>query len=109
MTLRLLSMLLVLGLPCFGQRPSVVIETELGVIEMACLGDQPDLDFGGKRHPDGQGFAAFGRVVKGMEIVRKIQARPAKNQVLDPPVKILRVRRLELPAPGHGRKTAPAK
>ena len=27
-----------------------------------CIGDQPSLDFGGKRNPDGQGFAAFGRV-----------------------------------------------
>ena len=25
-----------------------------------CVGDQPELDFGGKRNPDGQGFAAFG-------------------------------------------------
>src|SRR5438874_9792175 len=31
-----------------------------------CVGDQPELDFGGRRNPDGQGFAAFGRVVKGM-------------------------------------------
>ena len=30
-----------------------------------CIGDQPELDFGGKRNPDGQGFAAFGRVVRG--------------------------------------------
>ena len=36
-----------------------------------CVGDQPELDFGGKRNPDGQGFAAFGRVVKGMEVVRE--------------------------------------
>ena len=39
-----------------------------------CIGDQPELDFGGRRNPDGQGFAAFGRVVKGMDVVRKIQA-----------------------------------
>lgn len=59
-----------------------------------CLGDQPELDFGGKRNPDGQGFAAFGRVVKGMEVVRAIQARPAEGQSLHPPVRILSVRRL---------------
>ena len=47
-----------------------------------CLGDQPELDFGGKRNPDGQGFAAFGRVVKGMDVVRKIQSLPAKDQML---------------------------
>ena len=38
-----------------------------------CVNDQPQLDFGGGRNPDGQGFAAFGMVVKGMDIVRKIQ------------------------------------
>src|SRR5437879_6162947 len=37
-----------------------------------CIGDQPELDFGGKRNADGQGVAAFGRVVKGMEVVRQI-------------------------------------
>src|SRR5947208_927020 len=56
-----------------------------------CIGDQPELDFGGKRNPDGQGFAAFGRVVKGMDVVRKIQAAPAEGQTLTPPVKILKV------------------
>ena len=45
-----------------------------------CIGDQPSLDFGGKRNPDGQGFAAFGRVTKGMEVVRRIQAAPADGQ-----------------------------
>ena len=37
------------------------------------INDQPSLDFGGKRNPDGQGFAAFGRVIEGMDIVRKTQ------------------------------------
>ena len=59
-----------------------------------CIGDQPELDFGGRRNPDGQGFAAFGRVVKGMEVVRRIQGRPAQGQTLVPPVRILVVRRL---------------
>jgi len=56
-----------------------------------CLGAQPELDFGGKRNPDGQGFAAFGQVVKGMDVVKKIQAAPADGQTLTPPVKILKV------------------
>jgi peptidyl-prolyl cis-trans isomerase A (cyclophilin A) len=58
-----------------------------------CIGDQPSLDFGGKRNVDGQGFAAFGRVVKGMDVVKKIQAAPATGQTLAPPVKILKIRR----------------
>jgi peptidyl-prolyl cis-trans isomerase A (cyclophilin A) len=59
-----------------------------------CVGDQPELDFGGKRNPDGQGFAAFGRVVEGMEIVRKIQILPANSQQLSPPLRIQRVVRI---------------
>ncbi|MFT3913037.1 MAG: peptidylprolyl isomerase [Anaeromyxobacteraceae bacterium] len=55
-----------------------------------CVGPQPELDFGGKRNPDGQGFAAFGQVVKGMDVVRKIQAAPADGQTLTPAVRILK-------------------
>ena len=44
-----------------------------------CINDQPELDFGGKRNPDGQGFAAFGKVVRGMDVVRKIQQAPADS------------------------------
>lgn len=58
-----------------------------------CIGDQPDLDFGGKRNPDGQGFAAFGKVVRGMDVVRKIHGAPADGQNLQPPVRIQRALR----------------
>ena len=54
-----------------------------------CIGDQPELDFGGKRNPDGQGFAAFGKVIKGMDVVRRIQSAPADGQSLKPPIRIL--------------------
>jgi cyclophilin family peptidyl-prolyl cis-trans isomerase len=60
-----------------------------------CIGDQPELDFGGRRNPDGQGFAAFGRVTKGMDVVRKIQSAPAKGQQLNPPILIQRAIRLD--------------
>lgn len=55
-----------------------------------CIGDQPELDFGGNRNPDGQGFAAFGKVVKGMDVVRRIHAAPADGQKLTPAIRIQR-------------------
>lgn len=53
-----------------------------------CIGAQPELDFGGKRNPDGQGFAAFGMVTEGMDVVRKIQLQKDKSQTLVDPIKI---------------------
>lgn len=58
-----------------------------------CIGDQPELDFGGKRNPDGQGFAAFGRVVRGMDVVRQIQTARAQGQRLTPPIEIVDITR----------------
>jgi len=55
-----------------------------------CVGDQPSLDFGGARNPDGQGFAAFGRVVSGMDVVRAIHKAPAEGENLTPPITITR-------------------
>ena len=49
-------------------------EPDLGTSEFfICINDQPSLDYGGERNPDGQGFAAFGRVVDGMDVVLRIQ------------------------------------
>ncbi|MGH8437103.1 MAG: peptidylprolyl isomerase [Pseudomonas sp.] len=62
-----------------------------------CIGDQPELDFGGKRNADGQGFAAFGRVVEGMDVVRRMNAAPAQAQRLTPPIRILRIERVRVP------------
>jgi peptidyl-prolyl cis-trans isomerase A (cyclophilin A) len=59
-----------------------------------CINDQPSLDFGGMRNPDGQGFAAFGTVTEGMDVVRTIQAQPADGQSLQPPVAITSIRRI---------------
>jgi peptidyl-prolyl cis-trans isomerase A (cyclophilin A) len=58
-----------------------------------CIGDQPELDFGGKRNPDGQGFAAFGKVVRGMDVVRQIQTARAQGQRLTPPIEIVDITR----------------
>ena len=65
------------------------------------INDQPEMDFGGKRNADGQGFAVFGRVVAGMDVVKKIQASKTRaadapgrggygTETLDPPIKVLR-------------------
>ena len=59
-----------------------------------CIGDQPSLDFGGQRNPDGQGFAAFGRVVLGMDVVRKIQKSPTEGETLNPAIAITSSKRL---------------
>ena len=58
-----------------------------------CIKDQPELDFGGKRHNDGLGFAAFGKVTKGMDIVLKIQSGENKNQRLLSPIEIKNIRK----------------
>jgi peptidyl-prolyl cis-trans isomerase A (cyclophilin A) len=58
-----------------------------------CIGPQPELDFGGRRNPDGQGFAVFGRVIDGMDIARRIQKLPETGQYLDQTVPITAVRR----------------
>ena len=59
-----------------------------------CLDDQPSLDFGGRRFDDAQGAAAFGRVVAGMDVVRKIQQQPVEKQVLTPPIPITKAARV---------------
>ena len=59
-----------------------------------CVGDQPELDFGGKRNPDGQGFAAFGQIVEGMETVHRIHQSHSEGQALMLPVRILRIVRI---------------
>jgi len=59
-----------------------------------CIGDQPELDFGGKRNPDGQGFAVFGQVTDGMSTVHAIQTLPDNQQYLIEPVVIRSIRRL---------------
>jgi peptidyl-prolyl cis-trans isomerase A (cyclophilin A) len=59
------------------------------------INDQPALDFGGKRNPDGQGFAAFGRVVSGMDVVRRIQRMPSTPQPPQRMTTVVRIQRVE--------------
>ena len=78
------------------------VGTATGATFFICVGDQPALDFGGKRNVDGQGFAAFGRIRAGMDVVRSIHGLPARGltndsylagQLLDPPVRMRKVAR----------------
>lgn len=75
-----------------------------------CVGDQPSLDFGGKRSPDGQGFAVFAKIISGMDVATKIHLSSApkdtpatkyaaQGQTLIPAIKILRAYRKD-GAPG---------
>ncbi len=57
------------------------------------LTDLPGFDFGGENNADGQGYAAFGKVIRGMEVVRKIYRKPESNQYFDPPVMIVDIQR----------------
>jgi len=66
------------------------------------INDQPEMDFGGRRNPDGQGFAVFGRVVAGLDVVHTIHAArtaaagqpgPYATERLDPPIRVLKAYR----------------
>ena len=91
------------------ERTSVTgIKPVVGIVSMArgtgadtgtsdffiCLNDQPSLDFGGMRFDDGQGAAAFGRVVNGLEVARQIQKQPFEAQRLTPPIAIVKASRV---------------
>ena len=67
-----------------------------------CIGDQSGLDYGASRNSDGLGFAAFGRVTSGMDIVRKIHQMPSdkptdnsyvKGQLINNPIIIKTIQR----------------
>ena len=58
-----------------------------------CINAQPGLDFGGLRNVDGQGFAAFGQVTSGMEIVHPLQTSPSDGHSLAPAIPLTRIRR----------------
>ncbi|HLZ86834.1 MAG TPA: peptidylprolyl isomerase [Puia sp.] len=88
------------GVPHEPTRDTHILHTD-GVISLArdkpgtgtseffiCVGDQPGFDFGGENNPDGQGYAAFGKVISGMDVVRTLYARPESNQAFTPQIAI---------------------
>lgn len=66
------------------------------------IGDQPELNYGGKRNPDGQGFAVVGRVVSGMDVVRAIHRSPTGKsgaygtETLEPPIRVVKAGRFAM-------------
>ena len=93
------------GVPHETTRQTHILHTD-GVISLArmapgtgtteffiCIGDQAGFDYGGANNPDGQGYAAFGKVVKGMDVVRAIYAEPENNQSFTPQIAILNIER----------------
>lgn len=88
------------GIPHETTKQSGIKHTN-GVISMARLdpgtatteffimiGNQPGFDYGGENNPDGQGYAAFGKVVDGWDVLDRIYNQPERNQAYDPQVHI---------------------
>jgi peptidyl-prolyl cis-trans isomerase A (cyclophilin A) len=59
-----------------------------------CIGDQKGFDYGGTNNPDGEGYAAFGKVVKGMDIIKQFYIQPTYGDLLQQQIEILNVVRL---------------
>lgn len=95
------------GIPLETTQQTGILHTE-GVISLArnedpnsgnteffiCLDDQPDYDYGGDASPDKKGYVTFGRVIEGMKYVRQIQQQPDFETNLNPPIKIIDIKRL---------------
>jgi peptidyl-prolyl cis-trans isomerase A (cyclophilin A) len=59
-----------------------------------CVGDQPAYDYGNNANADRLGFAAFGRVVKGVDVVKMIHGQPENGEAFFPQIKINNIVRL---------------
>jgi peptidyl-prolyl cis-trans isomerase A (cyclophilin A) len=94
------------GVPHESTKQSGILHTD-GVISLAraapgtatteffiCIGDQHGFDYGGANNPDGQGYASFGKVVKGFDVVRYIYEAPENGEYFDTPIFINNIVRL---------------
>jgi peptidyl-prolyl cis-trans isomerase A (cyclophilin A) len=75
------------GSMSMARRDGIVMGTEYFI----CLEDSPELDFGGRRNPDGLGFAVFAQVEDGLETIDRIHACGGATEYLDAPVPVLSV------------------
>jgi len=64
---------------------------ELYASFFVCVQAEPSLDYGGARHPDGEGFAPFGRVIEGRAVIRRAHELAEAGGLLRHPVPILEV------------------
>lgn len=58
-----------------------------------CVNEQPELNFGGKRYNDGLGFAAFGQIISGRNILTHIYECAEEVEYLTKPLTILSITR----------------
>jgi len=56
-----------------------------------CRRNEPALDFGGDRQPDGLGFAAFGQLIEGDDVLDRIFERAEATEMLNHEIPIIRV------------------
>jgi len=56
-----------------------------------CRRDEPSLDYGGARQPDGQGFPAFGRLVDGFDVLDRLFEAAEAQELLSTEIPILRI------------------
>ncbi|WP_394730615.1 peptidylprolyl isomerase [Altererythrobacter sp. GH1-8] len=59
-----------------------------------CMRDEPELDHGGARQPDGEGFAAFAKVTSGFETLRRIFELAESRDYLSEAIPLTVVRNL---------------
>lgn len=53
-----------------------------------CMRDEPGLDAGGNRNPDGHGFAAFGHISNGFSVLENIFEKAESNEILTSPIDV---------------------
>lgn len=56
-----------------------------------CIGDNPSFNAGWQNRGDTLGYAAFGRVIKGLDVLMSIYNRPEVDQEFTPPVGIIKI------------------
>lgn len=79
------------GTLSFGRDAVDQVDTNVFV----CIGDQPNLDYGGARHPDGYGFSAFGQIIEGMKIAEEIHRLPVEGQRIKEDIQVVRIYRID--------------